>query len=165
MCIITFCLIFSRFGQPSSAALLSRKVTSISSWSLTLPHIHHIYDVTRYTMEMMEQGFPAEYQDLKPVVRKRFCKNFPNASHWLYRELVLVGLDIPDYITDDIRPRDREVQDIIKRLVQSIAIWWYQEVEHFLGCSSLVEFVSELARHFQIISRNSKSIESFEFFR
>ena len=26
---------------------------------------------------------------------------------------IIVGLDIPDYITDDLRPR--EVQDIIKR--------------------------------------------------
>ena len=36
----------------------------------------------------------------------------------------IVGLDIPDYITDDVRPR--EVQDIIKRLKEKHYLWYME---------------------------------------
>ena len=56
---------------------------------------------------------------LKEAPRKRFCKIYSinillrwNISFKLCS--VSVGLDIPDYVTDDERPK--HVQDIIKRL-------------------------------------------------
>ena len=42
---------------------------------------------------------------------KDFVSLIKEISKYLIK--ILVGLDIPDYITDDLRPR--EVQDIIKR--------------------------------------------------
>ena len=56
---------------------------------------------------------------LKEAPRKRFCKlsnvNIIGLEYCIYKLFsVSVGLDIPDYVTDDERPK--HVQDIIKRL-------------------------------------------------
>ena len=41
----------------------------------------------------------------------------------------VVGLDIPDYITDDVRPR--EVQDIIKRLKEKHYLWYFENYRKY----------------------------------
>ena len=47
-----------------------------------------------------------------------------------FKHVSIVGLDIPDYITDDVRPR--EVQDIIKRLKEKHYLWYFEPFSEIL---------------------------------
>ena len=79
--------------------------------------------------EMMDPPTQQDYDVLKPARRKRFCKNIFLSKPCFIKFVCIVGLDIPDYITDDVRPR--EVQDIIKRLKEKHYLWYFENYRKY----------------------------------
>lgn len=78
--------------------------------------------------ELEDPTATLDYELLKPARRKRFCMNICFIKKGL-NIFCLVGLDIPDYITDDVRPR--EVQDIIKRLKEKHYLWYFDNFRKY----------------------------------